>query len=349
MEPSNWAWRIPSILQAAPPACALVVLLFLPESPRWLAYNDRPEEALRILARINGTTRDDSAVQEQYLEILGALELEKSHTDDGIKGFVRMLRASHAARRRLMLALSVAPLAMLTGSNVITYYFGSMLSQAGITSSTTQLQINVILSSWQLVVATAGSALADKLGRRVLALLSLCLCTFFFYLLAGLTARFGSSSSGAGSGEAPSSTNTAGVYGTVACIFLFLGTYSFGITPLTAMYAPEVLPYHMRASGIALQGMLIKTCGVLVTVVFPYLMDAIGWRAYIANASWNLLLVVYIYFRWVETKGLTLEEVDAIFEDEPRVIYAADDEGGVAGARVLVEMDEKDTARKLAV
>lgn len=274
-------------------------------------------------------------MQEQYLEILGALELEKSDAGHGV-GIVEMLRA-RPNRRRLLLALSVAPITMLTGSNIITYYFGSMLSRAGITSSTTQLQINVILSSWQLVVATAGSALADRLGRRVLALLSLSLCTAFFYLLAGLTARFGGS------------TSTAGVYGTVACIFLFLGTYSFGITPLTAMYAPELLSYRMRASGIALQGVLVKMCGVFVTVVFPYLMDSLGWRAYVVNASWNLLLVAYVYLQWVETKGLTLEEVDAIFDGGPsRVIYA-DDDDAAAGAKVPEAGGGRECVEKPAV
>lgn len=177
-----------------------------------------------------------------------------------------------------------------------------MLSQAGVTDPDTQLQINVILSSWQLVVAVAGSCLAERLGRRVLALTSLGTCTFFFYLLAGLTAKYGTSH------------EKAGTYGTIACIYLFLGAYSFGITPLTAMYAPEVLNYNMRASGTALLGMAIKSCGVLVTMAFPYMLQNIGWKSYIVNASWNIPFWVFIYFYWVETRGRTLEEIDEIFD-----------------------------------
>lgn len=179
-----------------------------------------------------------------------------------------------------------------------------MLSQAGVSDSTTQLQINVILASWQLVIAITGSCLAERLGRRVLSLSSLGMCSIFFYILAGLTAKYGTS------GDKP------GTYGTIACIFLFSGAYSFGITPLTAMYAPEVLSYEMRANGIALQGILLKSSGVLVSIVFPYLMESIGWKAYVVNASWNILLWLYIFFQWVETKGLTLEQVDALFDSE---------------------------------
>jgi hypothetical protein len=52
------------------------------------------------------------------------------------------------------------------------------------------------------------------------------------------------------------------------------------------------------------------------TFAFPYALAAIGWKTYMINASFNVLLVVWIYFFWVETKGLTLEEVDAIFDGE---------------------------------
>ena len=93
------------------------VLYFLPESPRWLAYNDRQEEALDILAQINGKSKDDIAVQVQYREIVDSMEYEKA--EGRSLGFREAVRTK-PNRKRLLLALSVAPLAMLTGSNIIT-------------------------------------------------------------------------------------------------------------------------------------------------------------------------------------------------------------------------------------
>lgn len=127
-----------------------------------------------------------------------------------------------------------------------------MLSQAGIKDSNTQLQINVILSAWQLVVAFIGSLSAEKIGRKVLCLVSLGFATIFFFMVGGLTAAFGESA------------NKSGVYGTVASIFLFLGAYSFGLTPLTVMYGPEVLSYSLRATGMSLTTVASKSCGLLV-------------------------------------------------------------------------------------
>uniref|UniRef100_A0A0B7KFE0 Major facilitator superfamily (MFS) profile domain-containing protein n=1 Tax=Bionectria ochroleuca TaxID=29856 RepID=A0A0B7KFE0_BIOOC len=319
-------WAVGALLAAgvsyggAMPLLIVPLLYYIPESPRWLAFRDRREEALAIISKINGKPEDDEDVQLQFQEIVASLNHEKAQSMS-LKAIVRKPN-----RRRLLLALSVAPLAMLTGSNVITYYFGSMLTQAGIGNPTTQLQINVVLSSWQLVVAITGSSLAEKLGRRFLALFSLGTCSAFFYILAGLTAKYGTAG------------DKAGTYGTVACIFLFLGAYAFGITPLTAMYAPEVLSYNMRANGIAMQGILIKSCGVLVTLAFPYMLESIGWKSYIINASWNILLWLYIWFQWVETKGLTLEEVDRIFDGE--VLVGAPVESAEKGEVVMSEVKE---------
>jgi MFS family permease len=194
-----------------------------------------------------------------------------------------------------------------------------MLSNAGITDASTQLKINVILSAWQLVCALVGSTLAERLGRKWLASISTILATIFLFML-GAFISFGSilsrtkfytdSSTGGLTAAYGTSDNTSGVYGTVACIFLFLGAYSFGLTPLTVIYPPEVLNYSMRASGMGVYTIATKICGIFVTWVFPYMFNAIGWKTYIVNASWNILFILFVIFYWVETRNLTLEEVD---------------------------------------
>lgn len=117
LEPSTWAWRIPSLLQAVPGTCAMIVIFFLPESPRWLIYKDRHDEALNVLARINATPHSDPKVQVQYQEIADTIAFEKA---EGRKlGFRECVRTA-PNRKRLMLGLSIAPISMLSGSNIIT-------------------------------------------------------------------------------------------------------------------------------------------------------------------------------------------------------------------------------------
>lgn len=161
---------------------------------------------------------------------------------------------------------------------------------------------NIYLNLFCLVCALAGTHFAEKVGRRLDALVSTILLTIFLYLIGILNKLYGNSD------------NTAGIYGTVACIFLFMGSYSFGWTPLCYLYPPEVLNYSTRANGLGANTAVIYGAGLLLVFCLPFALAAIGWKTYIINASWNVLLIVFIFFFWVETKGKTLEEIDELFE-----------------------------------
>lgn len=280
----------------------MVIIQFVPESPRWLVSKDRHEEALEVLAVVNGGGDvTDPLVLLQYREIADTIAWEKT---DGRQLTFKEAYTNPANRKRLIIAISFSAMVMLPGTNIITYYFGTMLEQAGITDTTTQLEINIILTAWSLVIAVIGSYFADSIGRKLLCCLSLGGGIISFYLVGGLTAAYGSS------------LNKAGIYGTIACIFLYNGTYSFGISPLTVLYPPEVLSYSIRGTGMGLYTMTTKLCGLFVTMVFPFALEAIGWKTYIINASFDILLVLFVIFYWVETQGLTLEEVDIRFDGE---------------------------------
>lgn len=106
------------------PVVIVPLLFFVPESPRWLAAKDRGEQALGVLARINNLPEQSPEVQLQYQEIVESLEASPMVARGAASSpqTVNTLRSmvSKPNRKRLALALSVAPLAMLTGSNVVT-------------------------------------------------------------------------------------------------------------------------------------------------------------------------------------------------------------------------------------
>ncbi|KAJ9131802.1 Hexose transporter [Pleurostoma richardsiae] len=289
---STWAWRLPSILQGLFMISAVIMLPFLPESPRWLVHRGRHEEAIEAIAVTHADGNQEDPVTTGYLELV----------------------KSKKSMRRVALALSVAVIAMASGNNIITFYLGAMLDNAGITDSTTQLEINIILNAWCLVIAMIGTFMLDNVGRRPLAIWSSVAMTAFLFLVGGLTKAYGNAE------------NSSGVYGTVAAIFLFQGAYSLGWTPLCMLYPPEVLNYSIRSTGMGLYTFLTNGVGLLVAMAFPFALDAISWKTYMINGAWDVLQVIYVVLYWVETKGKTLEEIDEIFD-------------GPSGAEVLHVQD----------
>ncbi|KAJ9156225.1 Hexose transporter [Pleurostoma richardsiae] len=295
---SNWAWRLPSLIQIVPSILAAMVVMILPESPRWLINQDRHDEALEVLAAVNaGGDKDAPSVILQYREITDTIAWEKAQHLSFFKSF-----SGKANRKRLVLVATFSIISMLPGTNIITFYFGDMLTQAGINNSTTQLQINIILTAWTMVFSIVGSWFADAVGRRTLCALSLAGQIVTFYALAGLTAVYGGS------------TDKSGIYGTIAMIFLYNAAYGYGIIPLTVLYPPEILPFSIRATGMGLYTFCAKVCGLFVTMAMPYALNAIGWKTYIINASVDFLMLAGVILFWVETRGLTLEEVDKKFD-----------------------------------
>ena len=110
------------------------------------------------------------------------------------------------------------------------------------------------------------------------------------------------------------STNHSGIYGTVAAIFLFQGAYSFGWTPLLYLYPPEVLNYPIRANGVGFFQFVANATAVLIVFTMPIALQNLGWKIYMINAGWDVVMVGLIAWFWVETKDKSLEEIDGIFE-----------------------------------
>ncbi|KAH8660365.1 MFS sugar transporter-like protein [Xylariales sp. PMI_506] len=314
---STWAWRIPSALQALFSIIAFFVLFVVPESPRWLAMQDRTEEALEVVALMNSdgdTTNSDTLLAFQ--EIMDGIEYERT---DGRQVSLKHIAKTPDLRMRLILVLSASVCAMLSGNNVVSFYLGDMLDNAGITDSNTQLEITIILNAWCFVVSVIGTRLLDQFGRKKIAIISNSCMVAMLFLVGGLTAGFGTSE------------NTSAVYGTVASIFLFQGIYSLAWTPLIMLYPPEIMNYNMRVYGVGFMEFMGNCFGLLIVFAFPFAFEAIGWKFYMINAAWNVLEVAFVAYFWIETKGLTLEQIDEKF----RGIY------GKGSVMEGIEVDEK--------
>jgi MFS family permease len=324
---STWSWRLPSLLQILLTIMSLITLPWVPESPRFLVRVGKPDAALLAVAQ-TCTDSDTShpAAQAEFFQICQSLDQEKEIQQPSIK----KIATTPSLRKRMFVVFTVAAFSMLTGSNLFSYYLGTALTNAGVTDSTLQLEINIILNSFCLIVSLLGTFFADRLGRKNLALLSTAGCMVFLFCIGALTKEFGDS------------TNTTAIYATVAMIFLAQGSYSFGWTPLAVMYPPEVLNYPIRSIGMA----WLTTWQNLILLVpifaFPIAMEKIGWVTYLINGGFDVFVMVVVAVYWVETKGLSLEEVSKSFDLEG-------DAGEVVGVVEGVEVVKGVVVEKRAV
>ncbi|KAL7269788.1 hypothetical protein RUND412_007532 [Rhizina undulata] len=310
---SNWSWRIPSLLQAGPAVVMLSCIWMVPESPRWLVSQDRHDEALNILARYhaNGNTQDE-LVQFEFTEIKETIFLESEFSKRGISE----LWSTRGNRHRMVICIAAGLFSQWSGNGLVSYYIAEILKQVGITNSETQNLINGILMIWNMIVAGSMAFAVDKAGRRPLFLTSTggMLIMFIAWTIASKYAVVNGSSA---AGNA-----------VVAMIFLYYTFYNMAWSGLLIGYTVEILPYEIRARGMAVMFLFVNIGLFFNNYVNPVALTDISWKYYIVYCCWLGFELVIVYFLFVETRYTPLEEIAKYFDgDEAKV-------GGEAGTSV---------------
>ncbi|KAF5390833.1 hypothetical protein D9757_004450 [Collybiopsis confluens] len=299
---NTWAWRVPSILQGLPSGIQVLLIWFVPESPRWLISKGRDEQAIKILAYYHADgNRDDPLVQYEFNEIKSAIEYDRVVAANvGWKS----LFSTPGNRRRMRIIIAIAFFSQWSGNGLASYYLNKILDDINITDSTTQLLINGILAIWNLICALVASSMVEKLGRRLMFLVSSIGMLVFFTAQTIAFAQF------------QIHAQPAAAHSVIAFIFLFYASYDIAYTPLIVAYTVEILPYPLRAKGFTIFNFTISLALIFNQYVNPIALGHINWKYYIVYCCWIAFECVFVYLYVVETKNLTLEETAAIFDGE---------------------------------
>lgn len=205
----DWCWRIPSIIQGVPDVLAILNLLCISESPRWLIGKGRIDEAREILTIIGEILPGEEDMECQKIQ--AHIENEKIlFIGNKWKAMIKSKKNLH----RVSILFTQAFVTEMAGSSVGSYYLSILLLQAGVTDSTDRLRVNIVMSSWSLVIALCGCLMFDKFGRKLQSVISLTGMVICFIILGVLIKEFGDGH------------NISGMYGAVAMMFLFSGFYS---------------------------------------------------------------------------------------------------------------------------
>ncbi|KAJ7469653.1 hexose transporter [Mycena latifolia] len=320
---STWAWRLPSVLQAVPSLVQVLLVFFVPESPRYLVKKGKEAQALKILAYYHADgDENDALVRYEFEEIKAAMEFDRTvATNVGWKSLI----STAGNLKRVRIIIAIAFFSQWSGNGLASYYLNKVLSDIGITNPTTQLLLNGILSIWSLVCALTASTTVERFGRRVLFLSSACLMTLFFTMQTICFARF------------TISGNKNAANGVIAFIFLYSAAYNLAFSPLIVTYALEILPYNIRAKGFNVFNITISIALIFNQYVNPIALSALNWKYYVVYCVWLVCECVFLYFYLVETKNHTLEETAAIFDGATEKIadsaatHVVGKDGGVMG------------------
>ena len=86
------------------------------------------------------------------------------------------------------------------------------------------------------------------------------------------------------------------------------------------LYLVEILPYTMRAKGIALFQFVTRAAGTFNTYVNPIRLKAFDWKFYFFCGAWIIVEFVVVYQRCLETMGTSLEDVALIIEGDKATV-----------------------------
>ncbi|KAI9167959.1 sugar transporter [Paramyrothecium foliicola] len=307
---SNWAWRIPSLMQIAIPIIVLPAALMIPESPRYLISQGKATEARKILTKYHAAGDENSLLVDfEMAEIEGAIQADSQAQNSTSWGD---LFSTPGNRHRALISTTLGVFAQWNGVGVVSYYLALVLTTVGITSVTDQTLISGCLQIWNLIWAVLAAAMVDRLGRRPLFLISSAGMLVSYITISGLSGSFANTGKG--------SVGLA----VVPFLFIYYGFYDIAYTPLVVTYPAEIWPYQLRARGIALTQLSTYAAIFFNTFVNPIALDAIGWKYYVVFAVILVAICLTVYFFYPETKGHTLEEMDIIFDKEKAPVTGAE-------------------------
>jgi sugar porter (SP) family MFS transporter len=282
---SSWygqsAWRWMFGLTAVPSGLFLLGMMFMPESPRWLAEQGRAEEARPTLARIGGP----AYAQAELAAIAEAQAQESSEPVQWRELF------SPKLRRVLVLGLTLAVFQQWCGINVIFNYAQEIFHAAGYDLASVLKNI-AWTGSVNLVFTLGAFRLVDSRGRRPLMLFGAG-ALLVIYTAMGACYHW----------------QVLGLP-TLLLVLAAIGSYAISLAPVTWVVISEIFPNRIRGRAMSVAVTALWLACFALTYTFPLLVQRLGpdgtfWLyAGICAAGW-----VFLWRRLPETKGRSLEQL----------------------------------------
>ncbi|KAH6615854.1 high-affinity glucose transporter RGT2 [Chaetomium sp. MPI-SDFR-AT-0129] len=302
-------YRIPIAIQLAWSLILFSGLLFLPETPRYLIKRDNAEGAAIALSRLRRLTVHHEAVVAELAECRAVHEFEMTK---GQGSYLDCLRAP--VLKRQLTGMGLQALQQLTGINFIFYYGTKYFQNSGVSSG---FAIAMITSSINVASTIPGMYAVDKWGRRPLLLWG----AVGMAVSQLIVAVCGTLSTGQYDNGEIFVKNLAGQKAAVAfvCIYIFFFASTWG--PLAWVVTGEIFPLKTRAKSLSITTATNWLLNWAIAYSTPYLVNYgegyanLQSKIFFVWFACCFICILFVYLMIYETKGLTLEQVDQLYEE----------------------------------
>ncbi|XP_057717918.1 sugar transporter ERD6-like 7 [Arachis stenosperma] len=282
------SWRTLALIGLIPTGVLLLGLFIIPESPRWLAKRGRGKEFEAALQTLRGKDADISQEADEIQDYITSLEqLPKPKLLELFQ--TRYLRS-------VTIGIGLMVCQQFGGINGICFYLSSIFELAGFSA----FAGTVIYACLQIVITGLGAALIDKAGRKPLLLIS------GTGLVAGCiftAAAFYLKVHEVGLGAVPALA--------LIGILVYIGSFSLGMGAVPWVVMSEIFPINIKGLAGSVATLVNWFGAWLCSYTFNFLMSWSSYGTFIVYAAINAVAIVFIIVVVPETKGKSLEELQA--------------------------------------
>jgi sugar porter (SP) family MFS transporter len=203
-------------------------------------------------------------------------------------------------RRPLIIGIGLAMFQQITGINTVIYFAPTIFQSAGLSSAATSILATAGVGAVNVIMTIVSIRLIDRLGRRQLLYWSLGGMAVTLFVL---SAAFHAGASGQLAWIA------------VASVAAFVGFFAIGLGPIFWLLIAEIFPLNLRGRAMSLATVANWGFNLIVSATFLNIVGAVGSAgAFLVYAVLSLLALVFIALFVPETKGRTLEQIEAALD-----------------------------------
>jgi SP family xylose:H+ symportor-like MFS transporter len=273
-------WRRMFLSETIPAGLFGMLILCIPETPRYLAMAGQDEKAMNVLQKLLGSKDKALVILKEIKETI----VEK--TSASVFSYGKVV---------IIIGILLSVFQQFVGINVALYYAPRIFESMGSAKDASMLQ-TVVMGLVNVVFTVVAIMTVDKWGRKPLLITGSIGMAVGMFVISGLAF-----------------TNTIGI-GTLVFIIVYTASFMMSWGPICWVLISEIFPNKIRGQAVAIAVAAQWTANYLISSTYPAMMNFSGGMTYGFYGLMSVLSAIFVWKMIPETKGKTLEEMEKLWK-----------------------------------